>query len=87
MAYSLLGHDFAPPDVRAKVTGQAKYAEDFRADGMLHCRMLTSSWPPCRNSRARASSSSSPQPETTTSPSSRASQVLSLTRALLLVTR
>jgi CO/xanthine dehydrogenase Mo-binding subunit len=48
MAYTLLGHDFTPPDLRAKVTGQAKYAEDFRADGMLHCRLLTSTMPHAR---------------------------------------
>jgi hypothetical protein len=30
MAYELLGKDFTPPDVQAKVTGKAKYAEDFR---------------------------------------------------------
>jgi len=48
MAYTLLGHDFTPPDIRAKVTGQAKYAEDFRVDGMLHCRILTSQVPHAR---------------------------------------
>jgi xanthine dehydrogenase molybdenum-binding subunit len=48
MAYSLLGNDFVPPDVRAKVTGRAKYAEDFRADGMLFCRVLTSPVPHAR---------------------------------------
>src|SRR5580700_4894115 len=45
MTYKLLGKDFTPPDVFAKVTGQAKYAEDFRADGMVFCRMLTSPMP------------------------------------------
>jgi len=45
MAYSLLGNDFVPPDVRAKVTGSARYAEDFRAEGMLFCRLLTSPVP------------------------------------------
>ena len=35
MAYNLIGNDFLPPDVVAKVTGRAKYAEDFRAEGML----------------------------------------------------
>ena len=45
MAYSLLGKDFTPPDVRAKVTGRAKYAEDFRAEGMVFCRLLTSPMP------------------------------------------
>ena len=45
MAYTLLGHDFTPPDLRAKVTGRAKYTEDARADGMLFCRLLTSAMP------------------------------------------
>ena len=41
----LIGKDFTPPDVRAKVTGAAKYSEDFRMDGMLHCRLLKSPMP------------------------------------------
>lgn len=45
MANLHIGHDFAPPDVRGKVTGRAKYAEDFRAEGMLFCRLLTSPMP------------------------------------------
>ncbi|MDX1518132.1 MAG: hypothetical protein R3288_14905, partial [Woeseiaceae bacterium] len=40
--YRLIGKDFVPPDVTGKVTGQAKYAEDFRADGMVYARMYTS---------------------------------------------
>ena len=44
----LLGRDFTPPDLHAKVTGRAKYAEDFRADGMLFCRLLTSPMPHAR---------------------------------------
>src|SRR5688572_14648350 len=48
MAYTLLGHDFTPPDLQAKVTGRAKYVEDFRADGMLFCRLLTSTMPHAR---------------------------------------
>ena len=35
MAYKLIGKNFTPPDVRAKITGKAKYAEDFKADGMV----------------------------------------------------
>ena len=35
MVYKLIGKDFTPPDVHAKVTGKAKYAEDFKVDGML----------------------------------------------------
>lgn len=48
MAYTLLGKNFIPPDVQAKVTGQARYAEDFRAEGMLFCRLLTSPLPHAR---------------------------------------
>ncbi len=48
MSYKLLGKDFTPPDVLAKVTGTAKYAEDFRADGMVFCRLLTSPMPHAR---------------------------------------
>ena len=44
----LIGRDFTPPDLHAKVTGRAKYAEDFRADGMLFCRLLTSPMPHAR---------------------------------------
>ncbi|MFM1896079.1 MAG: hypothetical protein RLZZ385_1153 [Pseudomonadota bacterium] len=45
MAYTLIGKDFTPPDVHAKVTGLAKYAEDFRVDGMIYARLLTSPVP------------------------------------------
>jgi len=45
VAYDLLGKDYVPPDLRGKLTGQAKYAEDFRAEGMVFCRLLTSSVP------------------------------------------
>ena len=48
MAYTLLGKNFVPPDVHAKVTGRARYAEDYRADGMLFCRLLTSPLPHAR---------------------------------------
>lgn len=40
--YKLVGKDFTPPDVFGKVTGKAKYAEDFRVDGMVYARMYTS---------------------------------------------
>jgi len=40
--YKLVGKDFTPPDVLGKVTGKAKYAEDFRVDGMVYARMYTS---------------------------------------------
>lgn len=45
MAYALLGKNFTPPDVMAKVTGRGRYAEDFRAEGMAFCRLLTSPVP------------------------------------------
>src|SRR5210317_1994727 len=40
--FRLVGKDFTPPDVTGKVTGKAKYAEDFRVDGMVFARMYTS---------------------------------------------
>ncbi len=45
MAYNLIGKNFTPVDVVAKVTGRAKYAEDFRAEGMVFCKTLTSPIP------------------------------------------
>ena len=36
------------PDLVAKVTGQAKYAEDFKADGMLFAKLLLSPYPHAR---------------------------------------
>jgi xanthine dehydrogenase molybdenum-binding subunit len=51
VAYDLIGKNFTPPDVRAKVTGKAKYAEDFRVDGMVFCRLLLSTIPHARVKR------------------------------------
>ena len=48
MTFKLIGKDFIPHDVVAKVTGSAKYAEDFRAEGMVFCRLLTSPMPHAR---------------------------------------
>ena len=48
MAYKLIGKDFTPHDVVAKVTGKAKYAEDFRAEGMVFCKLLSSPMPHAR---------------------------------------
>jgi CO/xanthine dehydrogenase Mo-binding subunit len=45
MPYNLIGKNFTPMDVEAKVTGRAKYAEDFRADNMVFCKTLTSPIP------------------------------------------
>ena len=40
--YKHVGKDFTPPDVIGKVTGKAKYAEDFHPDGMVFARVFTS---------------------------------------------
>src|SRR4029077_9352589 len=47
-ANKLIGENYVTPDLVAKVTGQAKYAEDFRADGMLFCKLLLSPYPHAR---------------------------------------
>jgi xanthine dehydrogenase molybdenum-binding subunit len=44
----LVGQNYETPDIRAKVTGRAKYAEDFRAPGMLFARLLLSPYPHAR---------------------------------------
>ena len=44
----LVGSNYVPPDHVAKVTGRAKYAEDFRADGMLFAKLLLSPMPHAR---------------------------------------
>jgi xanthine dehydrogenase molybdenum-binding subunit len=46
--YTLIGHNYQTPDLVAKVTGRAKYAEDFRADGMLFAKLLLSPMPHAR---------------------------------------
>ncbi|MDR3044325.1 MAG: molybdopterin-dependent oxidoreductase [Desulfovibrio sp.] len=48
---NLTGRDYTTPDLRAKLTGAARYAEDFRAEGMLACRLLTSPMPHARVAR------------------------------------
>jgi xanthine dehydrogenase molybdenum-binding subunit len=48
MAGKLVGRNYTPPDLVAKVTGRAKYAEDFRADGMLFTKLLLSPMPHAR---------------------------------------
>src|SRR3954454_1421236 len=44
----LVGQNYTPPDLVAKVTGRAKYAEDYRADGMLFTKLLLSPMPHAR---------------------------------------
>src|SRR5579859_7874891 len=46
--YKLIGKDYPTGDLYAKVTGKAKYAEDYRADGMLFCKLLLSPMPHAR---------------------------------------
>jgi CO/xanthine dehydrogenase Mo-binding subunit len=41
----LVGQNYVVPDLVAKVTGQSKYAEDFRAEGMLFAKLLLSPLP------------------------------------------
>ncbi len=53
--YKLIGKDYATPDLYAKVTGRARYAEDFRADGMLFAKLLLSPLPHARVKRIDAS--------------------------------
>jgi xanthine dehydrogenase molybdenum-binding subunit len=43
--YKLIGKNYSTPDLVAKVTGRAKYAEDFRAEGMLFTKLLLSPMP------------------------------------------
>jgi len=42
---TLVGRNYVTPDLLAKVTGRAKYAEDFRAEGMLFAKLLLSPIP------------------------------------------
>src|SRR5438093_2192931 len=44
----LVGQSYTPPDLVAKVTGRAKYAEDYRVDGMLFTKLLLSPMPHAR---------------------------------------
>src|SRR6187549_3087782 len=43
-----IGQNYTPPDLVAKVTGKARWAEDFRADGMLFAKLLLSPMPHAR---------------------------------------
>src|SRR5438876_11161505 len=53
--YKLIGKNYATADLHAKVTGKSKYAEDFRAEGMLFCKLLLSPVPHGRVQRIDAS--------------------------------
>src|SRR3954471_24416354 len=54
VAERLVGSNYTPPDLIAKVTGRAKYAEDYRAEGMLFCKLLLSPMPHARVRRINA---------------------------------
>jgi CO/xanthine dehydrogenase Mo-binding subunit len=54
VGYKLIGKNYETPDLYAKVTGNAKYAEDFRAEGMLFCKLLLSPMPHARVRRIHA---------------------------------
>ncbi len=41
----LIGQNYTTPDLVAKVTGKAKYAEDYRVEGMLFAKLLVSTHP------------------------------------------
>src|SRR5438128_5799752 len=47
----LIGQNYTTPDLVAKVTGKAKYAEDYRVEGMLFCKLLVSPMPHARVKR------------------------------------
>ena len=53
MAGKLVGQNYTTPDLVAKVTGKAKYAEDYRAEGMLFAKLLLSPMPHARVTRHR----------------------------------
>jgi xanthine dehydrogenase molybdenum-binding subunit len=48
MATRLVGTNYITPDIVAKVTGRARYAEDYRAEGMLFCKLMLSERPHAR---------------------------------------
>ena len=47
----LIGQNYTTPDLVAKVTGKAKYAEDYRVEGMLFAKLLCSPMPHARVTR------------------------------------
>ena len=46
--FKLLGKNYVTPDLVAKVTGRAKYAEDFRGEGMVFIKLMPSPRPHAR---------------------------------------
>ncbi|HXG89878.1 MAG TPA: xanthine dehydrogenase family protein molybdopterin-binding subunit [Vicinamibacterales bacterium] len=46
--FKLIGQNYQTQDLMAKVTGKARYAEDYRAEGMLFCKLMLSPRPHAR---------------------------------------
>ena len=46
--FKILGKNYTTPDLVAKVTGRAKYSEDFRAEGMVFIKLMPSPRPHAR---------------------------------------
>jgi CO/xanthine dehydrogenase Mo-binding subunit len=46
--FKLIGKNYTTQDLHAKVTGRARYAEDYRADGMLFAKLMLSPRPHAR---------------------------------------
>ncbi|MFV2090619.1 MAG: hypothetical protein ACC642_08185, partial [Pseudomonadales bacterium] len=55
MSYLHIGKNFTPPDIQGKVTGKARYAEDYTMDGMVYARIYTSPMPHARVTNIDAS--------------------------------
>src|SRR5690242_7523920 len=53
--HTLVGQNYTTPDLVAKVTGKAKYAEDYRVEGMLFAKLLVSPYPHARVKRCDVS--------------------------------
>ena len=51
--HKLIGKNYQTPDLYAKVTGQAKYAEDYHAEGMLFCKLLAEPFAACAGKAPR----------------------------------
>src|SRR3954471_11184800 len=47
----IFGQNYTTPDLVAKVTGKARYAEDYRVEGMLFAKLLVSPMPHAKVSR------------------------------------
>ena len=73
--YKLLGKNYQTPDLYAKVTGRARYAEDHRVEGMVFCKLLVSPMP---HARVRSIDSSAAATPKTSAPS-----LLAIPRILL----